>query len=66
MFVVVITEPDQPMVAPRATGPFDTFDLAQAFSQTLIDKWQAAGGDIPSATVVRVEETLPGVVVGEL
>jgi hypothetical protein len=66
MFVVVTTEPDQPMVPPRAVGPFDTYDLAQAFSQTLLDTWQAGGGDTPTATVVRVEEALPGVVVGEL
>jgi hypothetical protein len=66
MFVVVITEPDQPAVAPRAIGPFDTFDLAQAFSQTLIEKWQATSSSAPTASVVRVEEALPGVVIGEI
>lgn len=65
MFVVVITDPDQPMVAPRASGPFDTYDAAQAFSQTLLQKWQATSEATPTATVVRVEEALPGVVVGE-
>ncbi|MGX7681123.1 hypothetical protein ACSMXN_19715 [Jatrophihabitans sp. DSM 45814] len=66
MFVVVITEPDEPMVAPRAVGPFENYDLAQAFSRTLIEKWQATDGQAPAATVVRIEEALPGVVVGEI
>lgn len=66
MFVVVVTVPDQPAVAPRATGPFETFDLAQAFSQTLIDKWAATKNETATAHVVRVEEGMPGVVVGEL
>lgn len=68
MFVVVITENfEQAFAAPRAVGPFATFDLAQAFSLTLIEKWEAEqGGDAPTATVVRLEEDHPGVVVGEL
>lgn len=66
MFVAVITHPDQPETPPRAVGPFDTFDLAQAFSQTLVEKWAATNDETPTATVVRVEEDMPGVVVGEL
>jgi hypothetical protein len=66
MFVVVITQPEEPYVPPRAVGPFETFDLAQAFGNTLIEKWQATNDTAPTATVVRVEEALPGVVVGEL
>jgi hypothetical protein len=65
MFVVVITDPDQPFVAPRAVGPFDDFDTAQAFSQTLTQKWETSGGS-PTASVTRVEETQPGVVIGEI
>jgi hypothetical protein len=65
MFVVVITDPDQPFVAPRAVGPFDDFDTAQAFSQTLTQKWETSGGS-PTAFVTRVEETQPGVVIGEI
>jgi hypothetical protein len=66
MFVVIITVPDEPAIAPRAVGPFETFDLAQAFSQTLLEKWAAQSNDPPTPTVVRVEEALPGVVVGEI
>ena len=66
MFVVIITVTDQPMVAPRAIGPFDSWDLAQAFSQTLMDKWEATNDESATATITRVEEALPGVVVGEL
>jgi hypothetical protein len=66
VFVVVITDPDQPFVTPRAVGPFEEFDLAQAFSQTLVQKWEQAGGNSPTATVTRVEESHPGVVIGEI
>src|SRR4051794_40053939 len=66
MFVVVITQPEEPMISPRAIGPFETFDLAQAFSQTLLDKWRAEEESAPQATVVRIEEALPGVVIGEI
>ena len=66
MFVVVITIPDEPAIAPRAVGPFATYDLAQSFGQTLIDQWEAQKDDAPVANVVRVEEALPGVVIGEI
>ena len=66
MFVVVISNPDEPFVPPRAVGPFDDFDTAQAFSQTLVQKWEATAGSSPTATVTRVEETQPGVVIGEI
>ncbi len=68
MFVVVLTGPTGDVFsAPRAVGPFDAFDAAQAFRNTLVDQWKAeAGDDTPTATVVRVEEALPGVVVGEI
>ncbi len=66
MFVVVITDPDAPFVAPRAVGPFEDFDTAQAFSQTLVQKWEDSAGGSPTATVTRVEETQPGVVIGEI
>jgi hypothetical protein len=65
-FVVVITVPDEPAIAPRAIGPFETFDLAQAFSATLLEKWAAQTNNPPVASVVRVEEALPGVVIGEI
>jgi hypothetical protein len=67
LFVVVLTGNDAGFsIAPRAIGPFDTFDVAQAFTQTLAERYQAEGDDPPDATVVRVEPDLPGVVVGEL
>ncbi|MGI8666357.1 MAG: hypothetical protein ACR2N4_10045 [Jatrophihabitans sp.] len=66
MFVVVITDPQEPSVTPRAVGPFDDFDLAQAFGQTLVEKWQSAGGPCPIASVTRVEQSQPGVVIGEI
>jgi hypothetical protein len=67
LFVVVLTGADASFsTAPRAVGPFDSFDLAQAFSQTLTDRYRAEGDDPPTATVVRVESDLPGVVIGEL
>jgi hypothetical protein len=66
MFVVVITDPSEPFVPPRAVGPFDEYDTAQAFSQTLLDKWESSGEHAPVATVTRVEETQPGVVIGEI
>jgi hypothetical protein len=65
MFVVVITDPNEPSVPPRAVGPFDDYHTAQAFSQTLLDRWQSSG-DPPVATVTRVEESHPGVVIGEI
>lgn len=66
MFVVVITDPNVPLVPPRAVGPFEDYDTAQAFSQTLLEKWQNSGEDPPVATVTRVEESHPGVVIGEI
>lgn len=67
MFVVVLTDLEQSaFIAPRAVGPFADFDVAQAFTQTLIDTWDAESGTAPTANVVRVEEDYPGVVVGEL
>lgn len=66
MFVVVITDPQAPFVAPRAVGPFDDYDTAQAFSLTLVQKWEDSAGDSPTATVTRVEESQPGVVIGEI
>lgn len=67
LFVVVLTEDDASFAtAPRAVGPFDNFDVAQAFTQTLTERYRAEGGTPPNAAVVRVESDLPGVVVGEL
>ena len=67
MFVVVLSGPDTGFfVAPRAIGPFDDFDVAQAFALTLTERYAVEGGDAPDATVVRVEPDLPGVVVGEM
>ena len=63
MFVVVITTDDpDAFTAPRAVGPFDDYDAAQAFSLTLIEKWAQESALPPTATVVRVEEAYPGVV----
>ena len=68
MFVVIIGESQEhAFSAPRAVGPFETFDLAQAFALTLHEKWAAEDGpNAPTATVVHLEEARPGVVVGEL
>lgn len=66
MFVVVLTDQGQLLAAPRAVGPFENFDLAQAFRNTLVERWEVEGGPVPEATVVRIEEPMPGVVVGEL
>ncbi|MGH8861896.1 MAG: hypothetical protein ACRDVG_11805 [Jatrophihabitantaceae bacterium] len=67
MFVVVLTGDDGGFSnAPRAIGPFETFDVAQAFTQTLAERYSAEGETAPDAAVVRVEPDLPGVVVGEL
>jgi hypothetical protein len=67
LFVVVLTGEDGSFaMVPRAIGPFDSFDVAQAFTQTLTERYQAERADPPTATVVRVESDLPGVVVGEL
>jgi hypothetical protein len=67
LFVVVLTEDDASFATtPRAIGPFDSYDVAQAFTQTLTERYRAEGETVPTASVVRVEPDLPGVVVGEL
>lgn len=67
MFVVVLTDEGQQLVGPRAVGPFDDFDAAQAFRNELVAQWEAEdAAETPSAAVTRVEEPLPGVVVGEI
>lgn len=68
MFVVILTGASgQLFTAPRAVGPFDDWDAAQALRDELIAQWEAEDSDeVPTATVVRVEEARPGSVVGEL
>ncbi|MEP6851590.1 MAG: hypothetical protein ABJA87_02850 [bacterium] len=68
MFVVILTGATGAVfTAPRAVGPFDDFDTAQTFQNTLVEQWaREAGDETPTATVARVEEALPGVVVGEI
>ncbi len=66
MFVVVLTDEGQQLVGPRAVGPFEDYDQAQACANTLISQWEVESGEAPTATVVRIEEPLPGVVIGEL
>jgi hypothetical protein len=66
LFVVLLTDEGQLLTAPRAVGPFDDFDTAQSFAKTLIDTWQVQDGQAPTTHVVRIEEPMPGVVVGEL
>lgn len=68
MFVVVLTgDTGLAVPAPRAVGPFDDWDEASAMRARLIAQWEAEETDgVPAATVVRVEDPLPGVVVGEM
>jgi hypothetical protein len=67
IFVVVLTGDDSGFSAtPRAIGPFEDFDVAQAFTLTLAERYAAEGEQPPVATVVRVEPDLPGVVIGEM
>ena len=68
MFVVILTEAAAAVyAAPRAVGPFASYDSAQAFTNVLVEQWTTEEGDAaPTATIVRVEEPRPGVVVGEL
>ena len=68
MFVVVLTGASgQVFTAPRAVGPFESWDDAQALLNRLIEQWEAEGADeVPTGTVVHVEEPMPGVVVGEI
>jgi len=66
VFVVVLTDEGQQLAGPRAVGPFDDWDSAQASANSLVEQWQAESGTAPTATVVRVEEPITGVVVGEI
>lgn len=66
MFVVVLTDEGQQLVGPRAVGPFDDYDRAQQCRNELIKQWEAEAGTAPEVNVVRVEEPIPGVVVGEM
>lgn len=66
MFVVVLTDEGQQLVGPRAVGPFEDYDAAQQSANALIEQWEVESGDAPTATVVRVEEPITGVVVGEI
>ncbi len=66
MFVVVLTDEGQQLVGPRAVGPFDDWDAAQASANALVAQWEAESGSAPQAVVVRVEEPDTGVVVGEI
>jgi hypothetical protein len=66
LFVVVLTDEGQQLVGPRAVGPFEDFDAAQACGNALTQQWKAEAGQAPTANVVRVEEPMPGVVVGEI
>ncbi len=68
MFVIVLTgSGGQAYTNPRAVGPFDSWDEAQRMQQQLITVWESEQpSEVPVATVVRIEEPLPGVVVGEL
>ena len=66
MFVVVLTDEGQQLVGPRAVGPFDDYDAAQRCGNALIEQWEAESRKAPEVTVVRVEEPIPGVVVGEM
>ncbi|MGI8679539.1 MAG: hypothetical protein ACR2LX_12810 [Jatrophihabitans sp.] len=66
MFVVVLTDEGHQLVGPRAVGPFDEYDAAQQSATALVHQWEVESGQAPTATVVRVEEPITGVVVGEL
>lgn len=66
LFVVILTDGGQQLAAPRAVGPFDDFDEAQAFTLALTRQWEAETGLAPAATVARIESPAPGVVVGEI
>jgi hypothetical protein len=66
VFVVVLTDEGEQLVGPRAVGPFEDFDAAQRCSVALVEQWQVESGQAPSATVVRIEEPDPGIVVGEI
>jgi hypothetical protein len=68
MFVVILTgETGLTVPAPRAVGPFNAWDEANAMAARLIAQFEAEDSEsVPTATVARVEEPLPGVVVGEI
>jgi hypothetical protein len=66
VFVVVLTDEGQQLAGPRAVGPFENYDAAQACRNALVRQWQIEAGMAPQANVVRVEAPLPGVVVGEI
>jgi len=66
VFVVVLTDEGQQLVGPRAVGPFDDYDAAQQCSLELTRQWEVESGQAPTATVVRVETPVPGIVVGEI
>ena len=66
MFVVVLTDEGQQLVGPRAVGPFENYDAAQQCRNALIQQWEVESGHAPTATVVRIEAPVPGIVVGEL
>jgi hypothetical protein len=66
MFVVVLTDEGQQLVGPRAVGPFEDFDEAQRCGNALVEQWEVEAGKAPQASVVRVEEPVPGIVVGEI
>lgn len=68
LFVVVLTANAEASfsTAPRAIGPFNDYDVAQAFCQSLIERYRAEGEAAPVATVVRIEADQPGVVMGEI
>jgi hypothetical protein len=66
VFVVVLTDEGQQLVGPRAVGPFEDFDSAQKCSNALVEQWEVESGKAPLASVVRVEEPVPGIVVGEI
>jgi hypothetical protein len=66
VFVVILTDEGQQLIGPRAVGPFDDFDAAQMCGNALVAQWEAESGKAPLASVVRVEEPIPGVVVGEI
>lgn len=66
MFVVVLTDDGQQLVGPRAVGPFDDWDAAQACANALVEQWETESGSAPQAAVVRIEEPDTGGVVGEI
>ena len=68
MFVVILTgETGLTVPVPRAVGPFDDWDEANAMATRLVAQFEIEDSEnVPNTTVVRVEEPLPGVVVGEM